>query len=118
MISIQKFRNTLSGHSVRDRSSPSRGEKKADAAEHLVVFHRVGLLTNELPGVSRSAVYLVFRRHREGCLKPNLSRHPKHYQIRSVWQCDRSYYCKNDESQTDRCHGSVYHPSSAGLDLK
>ena len=26
------------------------GEKKADAAEHPEVFHRVGLLTNEPPG--------------------------------------------------------------------
>ena len=30
-------------------------KKKADAAEHLVMFHRVGLLDNELPGVGRSA---------------------------------------------------------------
>jgi hypothetical protein len=30
-------------------------KKKADAAEHLEVFHRVGLLHNEPPGTGRAA---------------------------------------------------------------
>ena len=38
-------------------SEARRGEKKADAAEHLEVFHRVGLLTNQLLGVGRVAFY-------------------------------------------------------------
>jgi hypothetical protein len=32
-------------------------KKKADAAEHLEVFHRVGLLTNQPLGLGRVAVY-------------------------------------------------------------
>jgi len=32
-------------------------KKKADAAELFEMFHRVGLLTNELPGMCRAAVY-------------------------------------------------------------
>ena len=39
----------------------SNGKKKADAAEHPEVFHRVGLLTNQPPGVDRAALYSVFR---------------------------------------------------------
>ena len=32
-----------------------QGKKKADAAEHPEVFHRVGLLFNEPPGTGRAA---------------------------------------------------------------
>ena len=50
---------------TRKRPSIWRRKKKADAAEHPEVFHRVGLLTNEPPGTSRVALYSVFRPCRE-----------------------------------------------------
>ena len=40
------------------------GEKKADAAEHPLVFDHVGLLANEPLGTGRVALHLVVRRLR------------------------------------------------------
>ena len=41
----------------RDRMT----NKKADVVKHPQVFHHVGLLDNESPGLGRDTLYLVFR---------------------------------------------------------
>jgi hypothetical protein len=45
----------------RNRFLHSQERKKADMAEHAKVFHHVGLLVNEPPGMGRVALYLVIR---------------------------------------------------------
>jgi hypothetical protein len=46
--------------------------KKADAAKHPEVFHRVGLLTNQPLGTDRVAFYSVFRCCRDPSLDSSL----------------------------------------------
>jgi len=55
--------------------------KQADVAEDPEVFHHVGLLITEPPGLSRAALQLIFRRIRVTAAEPNRDRQTMHVLI-------------------------------------